>query len=340
MIKIILLTTILFTTLFAQDYRLGRGYELYSNETMSLNLSGHVDAFVHTSSDENSSLGLNQAGVILSGNITPSFRFLAEVGSDDIYSYDTQSSESNTTDIQLMRLYGEYSFIDALNIKAGQFLTPIGLWNRTYIPALRWSNFTPYVADGFFPKIIVGGSLNGRLLESKALSYSMFYHANGEYDTNKNNVAAKEFAGAEVRYNFNLRSKIAFNGGRYKSESKKEICIFGGMNLLLPFDKNEFSSEFIYKDGEWQESEWKDYAWYLQYIQHIYTKNFIGIRFGQNKRFNSKLVKNWEDNNAIISYIYRPKHTLSFKAEYRHRERSGTLKVQSDESLLSVSVLF
>jgi len=341
----ILLTLIIFSTLQAQEYRLGRGYEVYSNETLSLNVGGHLDTYIHTSSEMNSSVGINQAGLILSGEITPSFRFLGEAGSDDIYDYDVESTSSQSTDIQLMRLYGEYTFSDAFSLKAGQFLTPIGIWNRTYIPALRWSAFTPYVASGFFPKLIVGASANGRLLLDKSLSYSLFYHADGEYDTNKNNVPAKEFVGGEVRYNFGFRSKIALPFGRYKSESKKEICLFTGLNFTLPFNKNELSSEFIYKDGEWKdakgnESDWKDYAWYLQYVQHVYKSSFVSARFGQKKRFDSKAVKNWEDNNIVLSYIYRPKTALSIKAEYRHRERSGTKVIQSDESLLSFSVLF
>lgn len=328
------------TLLFASPYRLGRGYDIMQSPTFSLNIGGHVDSYLHTQSDANSSVGIDQAGLILSGHITPAFLFLGEIGSDDIVDYDLQSHTSSTTDIQLMRLYGIYRFNDAFKLKVGQFLTPIGIWNRAYIPALRWSAFKPYVADGFFPKIIVGGSLEGELLVNKSLTYALFYHHDGEYDTNKNNVPAKEFAGGEIAYKPSFRTKLSLPFGRYKSNTKKEICLFSGLNFILPVGKNELSSEFIYKDGKWKDSRWKDYAWYLQYIQNLTGPHYLGARFGQKKRFDAKIVKEWEDNNIVASYIYRPTSAFSIKAEYRHRERSGTKVIQSDESLISISVLF
>ena len=330
----------IFSILYAQEYRLGRGYNVINEPTFEVNVGGHIDTYMYNSSDKNSSLGINQAGLILSTEIASNLRFLLEIGSDDIYDYDVVSTQSKSTDIQLMRLYGEYLFDDVVSLKLGQFLTPMGLWNRIYIPALRWSAFTPYVASGFFPKLIVGGSIQGHLLESKKVSYSLFYHADGEYDTNKNNVPASEFAGGEVRYHFDLRSKIALMAGRYKSKTKEEICIFGGVNARLTWNKNLFSSEFIYKDGMWENKAWKDYAWYLQYVQHLYKAHYLVARFGQEKRFSTTIVKEWEDNNAIVGYVYRPQTALSIKLEYRHRERSGTKVIQSDESMLSFAVLF
>ncbi len=340
-----LLIVSLFTLVRADEYRLGRGYQLYGDETIQLNLGGHASLFYTANSDENSSAGLDQVGVMLYGNITSGFRFLGEIGSDDSFAYDLKNGKSDSTDVQLMRLYGEYLFSDAVHLKGGQFLTPIGIWNKTYIPALRWSAFTPYVAKMFFPKIIVGGAVEGRLLGDRALGYSLFYHANGEYDTNENNVPAKEFVGGELRYHFGMRGKVAVPFGRFRSDSHKEICVFTGANFLWPIGLNELSSEFLYKDGEWTEADgfrntWKDYAWYLQYVQHVTGSHYLSARFGQLVRFKSKTEMTWEDNNIVLGYIYRPKTALSVKAEYRHRERSSQFAQQNDEALLTFSVLF
>lgn len=260
----------------AEEYRIGRGYQLYADETFSLNLGGHASMFYEVADGGAGRAGLDQAGIMLYGDITSNFRFLAEYGSDDTYAYDLRAGTDDATDFQLMRLYGEYLFSDAVRVKGGQFLTPIGIWNRTYIPALRWSAFTPYVAQMFFPKIIVGGAVEGRLFKGRRVGYSLFYHADGEYDTNENNVPAKEFTGGEVRYHFGMRGKIGIPFGRFRSDSNREICYFTGANLLWPFSKNELSSEFLYKDGEWTEgsgmlTKWKDMAWYLQYVQHIWS---------------------------------------------------------------------
>lgn len=340
------LTLIVMPWLMAQEYALGRGATLYATDEMRIKLGAHASLFYHLASKEqNSSVGLDQAGVMLYGKLTPSLRFLGEIGSDDIYSYDLQRSNAQSTPLQLMRLYGDYLFTDALQLKGGQFLTPIGIWNNTYIPALRWSAFTPYVATRFFPKIIVGAALHGRAFKNNAFEYALFYHANGEYDTNKNNVPAQEFVGAELRFHFNTTGKIALPFGRFRSNSYKEICLFTGLNFILPLGKSELSSEFLYKDGKWNEpglfmNEWKDYAWYAQYVQHVMQSHYISIRYGQKVRFASKNSITWEDNNGVVGYIYRPYTALSYKLEYRKRVRTGQGAINSDEGLATFSVLF
>jgi len=341
--KIICILFVLLTGLMAQEYKLGRGYEIYSNKEFYLYGGAHADINYYTQSGNNS-LRLGQAGIMLFGEYTPKFRFLAEVGSDDIYVHNFNKA-NESTNLQLMRLYGEYLYSDAIEFKVGQFLTPIGIWNRAYIPALRWSGFTPYVAKGFFPKIIAGASLNGSLNEKRSISYSLFYHVDGEQDTNKNNVKAKEFFGGELRYNFSPLAKIAVPFGRFRSNSSQEICRFTGINTLIPFEKNEFSSEFLYKDGEWTNSEgisnnWQDIAWYIQYVQHIYKSSYLSVRYGEQRRFRSSNDVTWNDANEVLGYVYRPKTALSIKLEYRHRARTGLNFINTDEGLLSFSVLF
>ena len=333
------------SVLQADVYKLGRGYELYKDDELSLALGGHMDSNLHTLSSQGESVQLGQAGIMLSGEYRQKIRFLVEVGSDDIVTYNITNNTSQTTPIKLMRLYAEYLLNDAFEIKAGQFLTPIGIWNKTYIPALRWSNFTPYVAKGFFPKIIAGASLNGRVLDSRALSYSIFYHVDGEHDTNDNNVKAKEFIGGELRYHFSPLGKIALPFGAYRSDSSQEIIKFGGLNFLLPYHHNELSSEFLYKDGTWTnnaglKNDWKDYAWYVQYIQHLNDSSYLSFRYGEERRISSSSSRVWKDENIVTGYIYRPVSAFSTKLEYRHRKRSGVNALKSDEALLSFSVLF
>jgi len=340
---ILILLFVSLNTLLAQEYKLGRGYEFYNQDNLSLNIGAHADMNYHTVDDEQS-VQLGQAGAMVFGEYNSKFRFLAEIGSDDIFTYSFMHS-SKSTDLQLMRLYGEYLYSDALEIKIGQFLTPIGIWNRAYIPVLRWSSFTPYVAQGFFPKIIAGASLNGSLTDERSVSYSIFYHVDGEHDTNQNNIRAKEFLGGEVRYHFSPLAKIAIPFGRFRSDSSKEICVFYGANLIIPFDKNELSSEFLYKDGEWTNQmgitdKWQDTAWYVQYVQHIYKNSYLSVRYGEVERLRSNSGIKWNDVNNVFGYIYRPKTAFSVKLEYRHRKRDGLNPINTDESLLSFSVLF
>jgi len=343
--RIYFLLLLVLSTLDAQDYKLGRGYEVYGDDKLSLTVGAHIDINVNAKSDGNESAKIGQSGVLLFGNYTSKFRFLAELGSDEAYRYTMDEATSDSTDFKLSRLYGEYLFSDSFELKAGRFLTPIGIWNKTYIPALRWSNFTPFVAKGFFPKIIDGASMNGTLLPTRDISYSLFYHIEGESDNNDNNINAKEFAGGEIRYHFSPMAKIAIPFGRYRSDSSTEIVHFTGLNFILPFNKNELSLESLYKDGEWTDAnaytnKWKDYAWYLQYVQHVYKASYLCIRYEEERRVNSSIGVSWNDKATVLGYIYRPVTSFSTKLEFRHREKSGENSFKNDEALVSFSVLF
>lgn len=341
--RIISVLFILVLNISASEYRLGRGYEVYKDDSLYLNLGAHLNINYYNSKSGNN-VELGQSGLILFGEYTPKFNFLLEIGSDSLYTHDSEIS-NETTDFHVMRMYGEYLHSDAVEIKVGKFLTPLGIWNRAYIPALRWSGFTPYIANDFFPKIIVGFSLNGSLTENRSFSYSVFSHIDGEHDTNENNLIANEFFGGELRYHLSPLAKISLPFGRYRSDKSKEICIVGGVNILIPFNKNEFSSEFLYKDGEWTNSSsfletWKDTAWYAQYVQHIYKDSYLSFRYGEkNRKYSSKHI-NWNDTNSVVGYIYKPNSALNVKVEYRHSDRDGWKPIVSNEVLVSLSVIF
>ena len=328
-------------SLSATEYHLGRGMRLSESENYILKVGGFVGAKY---SSENI-LSMDHNGVMLYGSFLDDFNFLVEGSGDETFSYDFTSGKSARSDYYLSRAYLSYTYSDALSLKVGEFLTPLGLYNVAYIPALQWTAFKPFVADGFYPKIIVGAEVSGSFGFEEGFSYSSFYHFNHRYDTNTNNVQADEFAGTELRYIFMYEAKVALNLARYKSVNSKEISLVGGVNLLIPFYNNELSAEFIYKDGEWKDefgalTHWKDYAWYAQYVQSLSVKNYLSFRVGQKVRFNSTKNRNWNDSNAVVGYIYKPTSALSMKLEHRYRERDGWNALKTNETLVSFGVLF
>ncbi len=335
------LLLISFTFLSAQEYQLGRGLDVIDQEKFSLKLGGFVGAKY---SSENV-LSMDHNGLMLYGNFLEKFNFLIEGSGDETFSYDFSSGESVRSKYYLSRAYLSYSYSDALSFKVGEFLTPLGLFNVAYIPALQWTAFKPYVADGFYPKIIAGAEVSGSFGDEQGFSYSAFYHFNHRYDTNPNNVQADEFAGAELRYIFDYEAKVAINFSRYKSVQSKEISRVGGANLLVPFNDDELSAEFLYKVGQWKDevgslSTWQDYAWYAQYVRALFSKNYLSLRVGQKVRFNSSKSRNWNDSNAVLGYIYKPYSALSVKLEHRYRERDGWNRLKVNETLLSFGLLF
>lgn len=315
-----------------------------TSEEPSITFGGHFNVYAHSSSEYPDEIGVSQFGLMAYGQITSRIRYLAEVGAEDPVKYHDADGEAEDNNIILNRLFAEYTVNEAFNIKAGQFLTPIGLYNPTYIGALRWTSVTPFVAQGFFPKIIAGVDVNGRFGENLNYEYDLFYHIDGEHDQNPNAVRASEFAGAEVRYVFPSEGKIGIPLGRFRSDSSMEICRFAGVNFIQPFGASHLSGELLRKTGSWDlggsigEQHWDELAWYLQYVHAFKPSHFATLRYG----YNNRTETGWyTDRRIVAGYVYRPRHGLSLKAEYSYYAKEIYTEELKDHSLyLSAGVLF
>lgn len=320
------------------------GLTLVDNDAYSVKLGAHMNGYYSYAEGEGSQFAINQSGVMVYGHIAQKVRYLAEVGAEDLYAFDADRGDSSGNDLILNRLYVDYLAAEAFNIRAGQFLTPIGIYNPAYIGALRWTTVTPFVAEGFFPKIIAGIDINGKLGASLNVEYDLFYHVSGEHDQNPNAVRASEFAGGEVRYTFGIDGKIAIPFGRFRSDSSREICRFAGANFLWPLGRSQLSGELLYKNGSWNETTWEkqrrwdELAWYLQYVQSLAAQHFATIRYG----YNDRSENGWHtQQNVVAGYVYRPQNNLSFKVEYQYfQQEAPEDNYSSHNGYLSVGVLF
>ena len=342
--KFLMIFILLCVPLFAQEYKLGRGLSLYEGNDLELILGGHLSLQAQSdhpnNNDIQNSMGIENAGVMMYGSYTQYFSFLVEYGNEDLYRY--QNSKSYSQGPEFRRFYADFHLYDALNIKLGRFLTPIGIYNPTYINALRWSNIRPLVAQEFFPDIITGAQVHGTIASS--VSYTVFTQLQDDEEVSISHLPISEFTGGELQYLFGTNSRLAINYGKFRSDTFREICTFGGANALIELGENEFSTELLYKKGKWSNPEakinwWNDFSWYTQYVQNIVEDHYLTFRVGQKIR-KSADVESWNESNGILGYVYRPNSALSYKVEYRHLERTGIKAYKTDEAHLSFSVLF
>lgn len=342
--KYFILYCLLSLQLLAQNYVLGRGFPMVQTDTLDIVAGGHFSADIQHVNPNNdttqNSIGIENMALMLYGSHSDMLSFLVEYGNEDLYRYTNSEEDSQSPEFR--RFYVEAHLSDVLNLKLGRFLTPIGIYNPTYINALRWSNIRPLVAQEFFPNIITGAQLHGVLGEH--FEYAIFTQLDDNEASSISRIPVSEFTGAELRYLFGTNARVAVNYGQFKSDTVREICTFGGANTLIPIGENEFAVEALYKDGKWpsQSGEttwWNDFSWYTQYVQNITTKHYATFRVGQKIR-DGFGVKSWNESNGVVGYVYRPETALSYKLEYRYLERSGKEAHVTNELHLSFSVLF
>ncbi|MBI3367876.1 MAG: hypothetical protein HY021_05355, partial [Burkholderiales bacterium] len=93
---------------------------------------------------------------------------------------ESGNSDANDRRVSLERLYADYAFDDALSLRAGKFLTPIGRWNLFHASPLVWTSTDPLVTRSVFPHNVTGLQASGQLpLFGRALGYAL-YGADGQ----------------------------------------------------------------------------------------------------------------------------------------------------------------
>jgi len=320
-------------------YDLGRGLKLIDTAEGSLNLGGHLSFDYRNDSEFNSSqrqsLNLQDIGLMAYGDIGENFSYLAEIGNDNAYSYNIKNNTMSHQSLELKRLYGEYAFSDKLKIKLGRFLTPIGIWNPIYINALRETTVRPFVATAYYPDIITGVQVFGYLDEEQILEYAIFQQLQAEEKESVSKIPTTQFLGGELRYNFDLASRMALVAGQYDSPAIKEKVKLLGFNGQIDLESREFSLELLHKNSHWKEDEWEEISWYLQYVEHLKEKHAMVLRVGQQKH-----LKRWDSYEFLLGYNYKPLSSLSIKTETRHLQRTGVKAFDSNQLFISISVLF
>lgn len=335
--KIFYIFLLLSTIVYAYD--LGRGVKLIDSPEATLNLGGHLSLDYSNYSEFNTSqkqeLNLQDIGVMAYGTVGNQFSYLAEIGNDNSFSYSIDKDTMHTEDLELKRLYGEYAFNDAFKLKLGRFLTPIGIWNPIYINALRDTTIRPFVATAYYPDIITGIQASGFMDEAQSFEYVIFKQLKAEEKTSVSKIPTTQFIGTELRYNFDLASRIALVAGQYDSTAIKEEVNLFGLNTQIMLDEDEVTAEYLHKDSQWKEDKWQEISWYLQYVKALEEEHVAVLRVGQRKH-----LKRWDSYEFLLGHNYKPLPTLSIKTEGRYIKRTGMNAFDSNQLFISVSVLF
>ncbi len=139
-----------------------------------LTLGGYASLQYQDLQNSGSRLALSHLSMFVWWEGQSGLRFFSEIDNEDQLSADTQSVDTDGHFLSIERLYGEYAFNDALGVRLGKFLTPIGYWNQIHADPLVWTTSRPLESVALFPDhttgvMAFGGTdVLGRHLEYRA----------------------------------------------------------------------------------------------------------------------------------------------------------------------------
>lgn len=323
----ILFPFILLSLAHADNYELGRGYQIND----AINVGGYFST--EFESNRNSeSFTLDDVAVMAYGDINPMVSYLAEFEAVGFYHKNfSNGNEGGSQKFHAERLYGDLWLSDDFNIRFGKQITPIGYWNREPINVLRDTTSNPLYSKLLFPKFLTGIDINGYIPQTEGMRYHLFGQKNRDLDEEYINIPNTHFFGFSVEKELSMEYNAGGSIGEYITQTHQRTR-FIQANLKYDDMQWQLMAEALIAKSEYdnQENE-STLSGYAQAMYHYSPEHAVVGRF---EHFNDH-HNTYEDNILTLGYSYRPLYPVSLKGEYQWHSQHD-----ENRALFSFSVLF
>jgi hypothetical protein len=236
------------TPLGRLSYQTGRGLRVGNT---GLVLGGFATAEVERLEGGKSFGGLDGLNFLAFIDPAPFLHLFAELEAGQLATLESgRKGVHSDPKLEFNRLYLDLRASDALNVRFGKFLTPVGRWNVVRIEPLLWTTSEPLLVEQVFDGTSTGAMLHGSVFPpGGALSYSLYGTFLEPFNVAPDEHAAKRNAGAHLEW-ASLQGWTV-GASYFASELKNgKWHHLGGADLLwLPYWRVEVSGEAVFGEG-------------------------------------------------------------------------------------------
>lgn len=251
---------------------------------------------------------------------------------------ELESGEGTRSDpkLEVDRLYLDLATSDALKLRVGKFLTPIGRWNVASAEPLLWTTSEPLIVEEVFDENATGAMLHGSAFPSGgALSYSLYGQFLNPIDPDRDENPAEHSAGAHLEW----ASLEGWTVGAsyFASEIEDgEWNHLGGADLLWqPNTRIEISGEVLFGEGSREDGTLS--GLYLQGVVETVRTLYAVARY---ERFDPPGAGRAVDL-FDLGLAWAPAPYLRLKADYLFADERGELDDLAEPGFrMSLSILF
>ncbi|MGH7899231.1 MAG: hypothetical protein ACREQQ_14845 [Candidatus Binatia bacterium] len=230
------------------DYRLGRGLAVGDTR---LTIGGFAVAEGERLEDGESSGGLDKVNFLLFFDPLPFVHLFSELEVNGLaIAQSGRSGVRSAPEIGAERVFGDFGANDALNLRLGKFLTPIGRWNPAPAEPFTWTTSDPLIVEEVFDETVTGGMVFGSVFpRGGTLSYSAYGTFFDPIQPDPDAPPAEHNAGAYLEW-ADLRGWSV--GASYFASQAEENGWnhLGGVDgLWRPTGRVELSAEAVFGEG-------------------------------------------------------------------------------------------
>jgi hypothetical protein len=319
------------TEISTSSYELGQGLRLGDT---GFTLGGYSSLQFQDLENSDSRASLAHVSLFVWWEGESRLKFFSEIDSQNLLSADQQSDRDDERFLSVERLYFEYTLNDALTLRAGKFLTPIGHWNQIHADPLVWTTSRPLITVNLFPDHITGGMALGNVeVFGRQAEYMLYTSVGTDVRPDPAEDPFNEGLGGRLNFPYNDNLQLGFSLASFDqiatSEEHEELV---GADFIWSSRGYEFSGEAAYRRSSYGPQHDAN-GGFLQGVMPLYGKLFA---VGRIEAIHNPDLEQ-DTRLFVLGLNYRRNRAMSFKLEFVH----GINQAISAPGLLSsVSVLF
>jgi hypothetical protein len=254
-------------------YTPGRG--LHVGDT-GLTLGGYSNVSLFRDEGDPAHLRLDDLSLFVIWEPVTRLRFFSELEYSDVFDIDTKGNvDSPDEALTVERMYVDAGISDALNVRTGIFLTPVGRWNPIHAAPLVWTTSRPITTQLPFDPNVTGVMVFGSWFpRAGTLTYSVFdqfadpIEGNPDFDPADHSLGARLQYDADGGWSVGSSYLAARRGGDWRH--------LGGLDFLWSRRPLEVMGEGIVRGGEGGGPEW---GFYVQPVLAVLPRVALVARY-------------------------------------------------------------
>lgn len=244
------------------------------------------------------------------------WKVLGEVDLQDIVQVPAHSSEDGKSSepyVALDRLYVDYHATDAMSLRAGKFLTPIGRWNQEHSDPQVWTVLRPLISQSAFPTSATGAMVFGSApIGSQWFDYQVYASDGGEWRPSPRSHPFDSAVGARVSTELNPSFQLGVSVSHFRQDglgagSFDLVGADATWNLL----GSELSGEVIQRHGR-DANVGEEHGWFVQAAVPVANRWWVVGRLEDYRRS----IDESESRTSLLGLVYRSGRHWVFKAEW------------------------
>lgn len=292
----------------AVAYTPGRGLRIGNT---GLSLGGYSNVNLERNEGGPARLTLDDLSFFIIWDPAPRLHFFSEQEFENLLEIDDHGhGGTNKQTYSVERLYGDFAAADALNVRVGQFLTPVGRWNVIHAQPLVWTTSRPLVTLVPFAPQTTGAMLFGSFFPlTGSLTYTLYGQVVNALDAEPEAPQlADRSAGARLEYWSDSGGSVGASYLGFTDEGQWQHL--GGLDTFWRRGPMELMGEFAYVGAPHPlGNQW---GLYLQSALEVWPRVYL---VGRYEHFDQRAPQP-EVNLIVTGLAFKPVPYVVLKAEY------------------------